>query len=673
MPMTTPPLMPLGYILANALSSQPRRCSKTLVMSILLSGTILLSACANSNVSLAGESPAGDTQGADSQEAEVPTPIDEFAPESMRPNGAQPYDQGLTVSQVEIGGNKLIQADDIRDAMATRPGALYSRAALQQDLRRVYDMGYFTDNIKATPVATSQGIVVRIEVEENAPVTNVNIQGNSIIADDELIGLFKTQTGLPQNVTQINESIKRIEKTYADKGYVLAKVTAISDDPDGSINLNINEGKVDHILLSGNRKTKDEVIRRQLTLEEGKIYNETQLREDMQRLFATQAFSDVRRVITPSAHDPSKFDVTVEVDEKRTSALSLGGGLDSGTGVFGSVGFNDPNFLGRGQDFRSVFSVGSGNLYRNRQTQANARTYQFEVGWSTPNFLGTDNAANTSTYGRSLASFNVPLAIERRFGAEVGWSRALKSHPHTAFNIGLRGEGVKLREGGSDSVLDDFDISQSVRDDMLQGGTYAMLTPTIAYDTRDNRFDPTSGWLNTIGMVGAYGIGNDSYGTVTVNLRKYMKISEKATLALNAQAGQTLLGDMPAFNAYRLGGTQSVRGFQEGGLGIGGGFLLGSAEVRTPFPFIEQISQKAPILKGLKSAFFIDAGQVLNQTSSIKSINNAFDRNTLGVSIGAGVRMTIPGVGPIRLDYAIPIAGGGRYTRRFNFGMGQKF
>jgi outer membrane protein insertion porin family len=174
-------------------------------------------------------------------------------------------------------------------------------------------------------------------------------------------------------------------------------------------------------------------------------------------------------------------------------------------------------------------------------------------------------------------------------------------------------------------------------------------------------------------MVGAYGVGNDSYGTVTVNLRKYMKLSEKITLALNAQAGQTLLGDMPAFNAYRLGGTQSVRGFQEGGLGIGGGFLLGSAEVRAPFPFVSYIEKKAPILKGLKSAFFIDAGQVINQTGSIKSINDSFDRNSMGISIGAGVRMNIPGVGPIRLDYAIPIAGGGDYVRRFNFGMGQKF
>ncbi|MEB3244398.1 MAG: BamA/TamA family outer membrane protein [Vampirovibrionales bacterium] len=632
----------------------------------LLAGTLQL--CALSQGLLAFADPA--SEALTPEEEAKPTPISEFAPESTRPSASQPYDQGLTISDVEIAGNRLVNENTIKDAMAIRPGALYSRNTLQQDLRRVYDMGYFTDNIKATPVATNKGIVVRIEVEENAPVTQVNIEGNSLIPDDELIALFKTQTGMPQNVTQLNEAISKIEKKYAEQGYVLAKVTSIADDPDGSVNLKINEGTVDHVYFSGNKKTHEDVLRRNITTEAGKVYNENQIKDDMKRLYSIQAFSDVRRVITPSTDDPSKFDVTLEVDEKRTSALSLGGGLDSGTGIFGSVGFSDPNFLGHGQDVRSVFSVGSGVLFRDRDTQASARTFQFELGWSTPSFLGTDNALSSSLYGRNLASFNVPLGIERRIGAEVGWSRAIKNHPNLAFNMALRGEGVDIKEGASQSLLNRLNVNRNDRVDQLEGGKFLSLSPTLAYDTRDNRFDPTRGWLNTIGITGAYGIGNDSYGSANVNLRRYIKLSEKTTLALNAQAGRSLIGDIPAFNAFRMGGTQSVRGFQEGGLGIGNGFLMGSAEVRSEVPFIGAFKDKLPLLNGLKSALFIDAGQLFDESS----INSAFNRPGLGVSIGAGLRMNIPGVGPIRIDYALPISSNSsRYRRRFNFGLGQKF
>jgi outer membrane protein insertion porin family len=597
-----------------------------------------------------------------------PTPLSEFAPDQVRAARNQRYDQGLTINKINIEGNKLIQTDRIKDSMIIRPGSLYSKTTLKDDLRRIYDLGYFTEKIKAVPVSTSEGIVLRIVVQENAPVTGVHIDGNTIIEDSELQSIFASQTGMPQNIGQLNESIEKVEKLYADKGYVLARVSNIEDDPDGVINLKINEGVIDKVQFVGNRKTKDFVIKRLMTSKVGDVYNEKALADDLKRVFGTQAFSDVRRVITASPDNPDKYNLTIEVDEKRTGSISVGGGVDTNTGLFGSVGYSDPNFLGRGQNVNSVFAVGSGIIGRDRSTQASARTYQFDVGWSDPSFMNTPNSLSANLYGRDYSSFNVPLGIERRIGSELAWGAPLMNYKNTSVGLSLRGENVRIRDFASNADLSEFGISSADRKDQLKGGTFVSLSPTIAFDTRDNRFNPTQGWLNTISLTGAYGLSNNSYGLASANLRKYIKIREGITLALNAQGGNSLLGDIPEFNMFRMGGAYSVRGFQEGGLGIGNGYLLSTAELRAKVPLFGKL-KNVPVLNSLSLAGFVDAGSVLGESN----FNSIFNRTGNGMSTGLGIRVNMPGIGPIRIDYAIPISGGGKYNRAWNFGVGEKF
>jgi outer membrane protein insertion porin family len=605
------------------------------------------------------------------EEPKGPTPLSDFAPEEHETAKPGTYDQGMTIADVGIDGNKLIDEQTIRDKMLMKPGTVYSKRLLQQDLRRIYDLGYFTDKIKATPVATRQGIQLRISVEENAPVTGVSIQGNSVVDTAELQALFASQTGLPQNVNQLNDTIAKIEKLYADKGYVLAKVKSIDDDPDGVINLEITEGKLADVQFIGNRKTKPFVLERNLLSKKGDVYNEKTLSGDLKRLFGTGAFSDVRRVITVSPDNPDQYNLTIEVDEKRTGAISVGGGVDTGTGFFGSVGYTDPNFLGRQQNVNAGFSVGTGIIQRDSSTQARARNYQFDVGWSTPSLFNTNNALSTSLFGRDLSSFNVPLGIERRVGSDITWSRPLeKLGPNTSGSLSLRGENIRIRDFASDADLRRFGINDRQRKGQLEGGTFISLSPTMAFDTRDNRFNPTSGWFNTVSLTGAMGLGNSSYGVASLNLRKYIKLREGMTLALNAQAGRSILGDIPEFNMFRLGGAYTVRGFSEGGLGIGSGYGLATAELRTKVPFVSNIKH-FPLKDTLTAAFFADAGTLISESK----FNSIFDRAGFGASVGAGLRFNIPGLGPIRIDYAIPISSGGdnNYIRRFNFGVGQKF
>jgi len=647
----------------------PRYASLLLAILALFSvtGTTLPTAAAQSSFLETATTQDSDTE--ESTENQT-TPLSDFAPDEIRPARGKSYDQGLTITKVSVDGNRLIDDQHIKDEMAMKPGSLYSKRNLQKDLRRIYGMGYFTEKIKAVPIATNNGIHLRIEVEENAPVTGISIEGNSLISDEELQGIFAGQTGMPQNIGQLNESIEKIEKLYAEKGYVLARVNSIADDPDGVINLTVNEGVINSVDYVGNRKTKDFVIERMMATKSGEAYNEKRLSEDLKRIFSTQSFSDVRRVITVSPEDPDKYDVTIELDEKKTGALSLGGGVDTATGLFGSLGFNDPNFRGRGESFNSAFAVGTGIIGRG-QSLASAKTYQFDVGWSTPSLHQTNNALSVGAYGRDMASMNVPLGIERRIGTVATWSRPIMSIKNTAFSLGIGGERVSLREGGSNSDLDRLGVLDNDRGRQLTGGTYLSASPTLAYDSRDNRFNPTKGMLTSLSLTGAYGLSSDSYSTISTNIRKYIKLHEGVVLALNAQGGTSALGNMPEFNMFRMGGSYSVRGFREGGLGIGSGFLLGSAELRTKVPMFGKM-KKIPFLDTMTTAFFMDAGQVLNQSQLLNDPD--YQQDGFGVSIGAGIRINIPGVGPLRVDYALPIAGGNsNYYRNFNFGIGQKF
>ncbi len=580
------------------------------------------------------------------------------------------YDKSITVHQVVIEGNTLVSEALIRNVMTLRPGVVYSKDSLQQDLKRIYELGFFTEKMKAIPKSTREGIVIYITVEENTPVTGFEVEGNQVFTEADIETVFQNQMGLPQNVESLNAAIETLEKKYAEAGYILAKVIDISDTADGTLKLKVQEGKIDQIKVVGNRKTKDFVITKNLVLKEGDVYNDTTMNDDLKRLYALQAFDDVRRVLTPSVEHPEQFDIIVEVDEKRSGAFSLGGGVDTITGFFGSVGYSDPNFLGRGENFTTQLGVGSGVIGRDTRTQARAPVYQFDIGWTTPYLAGTDNALSLNAFGRDTQSFNIPLALERRIGGGATISRALKYYENLSGSLGLKIENVAVREAANSGQLEFFNVSNTVRQRQLnQDGTFISLGPTIAFDSRDNRYDPSRGWFNTVSLGGTLGLGADSYGTANLNTRKYVKLNSSLTLAFNGQLSSSLFNDIPDFNAFRLGGPYSIRGYQEGGLGIGSGLALSTVELRTKVPLFGKLKNVA-FLETFRIAGFFDAGTLFNESE----INGVFGRRGYGTSIGAGVRLTIPGVGPLRFDYAIPMTDTNQdFEQNFSFGVGQKF
>lgn len=576
------------------------------------------------------------------------------------------------IKDIDIEGTNVIKPEYILNRIQLQRGDEFSRDLIQNDLKSIYQMGYFSDKMKAVPMQNPDGsITLKIVLEENTPVTGFTVDGNTVVSTDEILGFLAPLKGEPQNIEDINSAIVKIQECYGSKGYILARVDSLYDDPDGTINVHVNEGEINKILISGNQKTKDYVIARNILTEAGTVYNENLIREDLVRLYATQAFKDVKRDIEPAVDNPEKYDVTIQVEEQRTATFSIGGGLDSATGIFGSGGIADNNFRGLNQRVGLNVLAGS-SVVLNDSAIVNKMNMQAELSFFEPHFLNADNSLNNRVFFRDFGSYQVPLAIERRIGAEATVAHKIKNNKHLTSTLSLGLENVDLREGDESTVKSLYaskGLNIAQRADQLQGGTFLSLSPGLIYDTRDSAVNPRNGVIANVRFDEALNVAgfDNSYGKLTGSVKKYIPIGKKSSLSFLAKAGGQTWGDMPEVMQYRLGGPYSIRGYRMSSVGTGNAFYMGSVELATPIPFSDRL--KAKFLDNVRLTFFMDGGQIFNKNIS----DTLYDRPMYAVAAGMGLKVYIPGVGPLSVDYGIPITNPGASGSKsgyFTFGVG---
>src|SRR6185295_4082727 len=118
------------------------------------------------------------------------------------------------------------------------------------------------------------------------------------LSNEDLAKLFSDQLGKPQNLTQLSQAIDKVEQTYHEKGFTLARVTDVKDDPGGSVHLQIDEGVINSVQIVGNKKTKDFIVRNAIKAKPGAVYNEKNLTADLRKLYANGYFQDIRRSLS---------------------------------------------------------------------------------------------------------------------------------------------------------------------------------------------------------------------------------------------------------------------------------------------------------------------------------------------------------------------------------------
>ena len=577
-----------------------------------------------------------------------------------------------TIKKIEFYGLNSITPQELLEKMQMKEGGEYTRETLQSDLKTIYETGYFTETMKAIPSKNDDGTVtVKVVVEENVPVKDFTVEGNTVVPIEDILATLNDMKGKPQNITKLNAAISQIQELYTSKGYILARVDSVDDDPDGTINISIKEGIIDKIMIEGNEKTKDYIVARNILTEPGMIYNENLIKEDLVRLYATQAFKDVTREIEPSEEVPDAYDITIKIQEQRTASISVGGGLDTVTGLFGSMGIAENNFRGRCERLSLTGLVGTGVIL-NDSSVKDHMNIQAELSYFKPYFYNADTSLNNRLFFRDFGSYQIPLAIERRYGGEMTVAHRLKKNRHATSSFSLGVENIDVREGdfnGISGLYNKYNIPIARRAEQLEGGLFMSLSPALIYDTRDSATVTRHGTMASLRFDENIGLNgfDKTNGKLTGMIKQYVPVGKKSSLTFTAKGGGAIHGDIPEVMAYRLGGPYTIRGFKMSGVGTGNAFIMGSAEFATPIPFMDRT--RIAFLNNIRFTVWADAGKVFDGTIS----NKLYDRPEYAVSAGIGLKVFIPGMGPLSIDYGIPLTNPGNSGSKngyFTFGVG---
>ena len=298
---------------------------------------------------------------------------------------------------------------------------------------------------------------------------------------------------------------------------------------------------------------------------------------------------------------------------------------------------------------------------------------QGELSFFEPYFLNADNSFMSKLFYRSLGSYQVPLAVEERFGIEATIGHKIKSNEHLSSTLSFGLEKVNVMEGDRNTISDMYavkglDIAQRAR--QLEGGLFFNISPGVVYDTRDSALNPRNGVLATARYDESFCLDgfNKTNGKLAGMVKRFIPIAKFSSLSFTARAGGKIHGDdMPEVMAYRLGGPYTIRGYKVNGVGTGDAFVMGSVELATPVLFLDRL--KANFFKNLRLTFFVDAGKIFRPYIT----DTLYDRPMQAITAGVGLKLYIPGVGPLSVDYGIPITNPGQYGSKggyFTFGVG---
>ncbi|MDX2231351.1 MAG: BamA/TamA family outer membrane protein [Leptolyngbyaceae cyanobacterium bins.349] len=636
-------------------------------------------------------------------------------PTTTPPQTAEPEPRVLVAEVLVVGAEGAFQ-DEVYNAIQTRPGRTTTRGQLQQDINAIFATGFFS-NVRAVPEDTPLGVRVTFEVVLNPVLQSVQVEGNRVLPQDVVTNTFQEQYGRVLNLNALQEGIKQINKWYQDNGYVLGQVLespAVS--PSGVVTLQVAEGEVANLRVrylnkegnecirndkggfslvdpetkqpvldkNGNptscrNRTREFIVTREFETKPGDIFNRAKVEEDIRRVFGLGIFDDVRLGLEPSPDDPRKVVVVPTIVEKNTGSIFASAGISSASGLFGSVGYQQQNFGGNNQRLSAEVQVGQRELL-------------FDLGFTDP-WIGGDPFRTSYTVNLfrrrtislifdggdpdiDLPNGDTPRIL--RTGGFISFTRPLNGNPYRraewTASLGLQYQRVSIRDRDGelspiDQLGNDLSFSGTGRDDLLS------LQFGVVQDRRNDTLRPTQGSFLRLGSeqfipIGSGSIlgnrlrGSYSYYIPTQLLRLTRGCRGASprpadcpqTFAFNFQGG-AFVGDLPPYEAFALGGANSVRGYDEGDLAAARYYVQGTVEYRFP------------IFSIFSGALFVDGAYNFGSQGLVPG-NPGGIRNKpgSGFGYGVGVRVQSP-LGPIRVDFGINDQG----DTRINFGIGERF
>ena len=532
-----------------------------------------------------------------------------------------------------------------------------------------------------------------VEFKNNARFTAEQIrQGTVVLGRPVKPRMLEGQIFTPKG---LEKDIEAIQDFYGAYGYIgkgdreRIRVDAIknANTERGTMDLvyQVDEGepsKIEKIEIRGNTKTKDKVIRRELAVSPGEVFDMVRVKLSKERLEGLQYFTPGKVQTSVEPTDvPSLKNLIVDVEEGPSGNFYFGAGFSSIDQLFGYVGmtqgnfdlFNPPYFTGGGQKLRLQATIGT-------------RQETYELTFVEPWFLNRKLALEVELFHRDIQYYS-DLYDQRETGARLSLTRALFTD---AFRVGLsytiENVGIHFGSGTSTNVVrvegpgrdrSELVVPPSVSPTLLQEQGDRLVSKvgvSLTYDTRGGGLLPNRGQRTSLGVSVAGGpLGGDTdFYKLELDSKWYFKgFFQGHVLELGASAGVVeAYGDstrVPLFDRFFLGGANTVRGYKFRHVGpkdefkepIGGGtYWFASAEY------------SIPIIERLRFAAFYDIGMVYQNAYSFDT--HGFNTGTYNDDWGVGIRLNIPQLGPLRLDYAFPITHGSDTSGsgRFQFSVG---
>lgn len=580
----------------------------------------------------------------------------------------------VEIHSVAFAGNSALSSKELKKVVKTKRKNLLSfitksgrlnSEALDADVAAIRDLymsrGYIDIQVTGPEIARTDGRAdVTFTVREGIQyyVGKVSYSGVQVFPQEELTRGLKLTSGAVYSPQTVRADIDAIRNLYGTRGYIDLQAGA-DTSPAGKgvidVGFRVDEGAqsyVEHINISGNTRTKDKVIRREVAVSPGDVYNSVRVDATKQRLQGLNYFSRVD-TFPSDTFVPGRKDLNISLEEKRTGSLNFGAGFSSIDNLLGFAEVTQSNF-----DITNFHGfTGGGQKFRTR-AQYGTRRKDFVVSLTEPYFLDQKVSLGGELFYRD-ASFVSSVYNERRIGFDLNARKAINDF--ASFRMGYRIEDVTIHNVDADAS----EVIRNSEGSLLQ----SQISAGITYDTRDSYMLTRRGQrvdLQTYVAGGFLGGEVEIYG-FSLEGSKYFSLPWDTILVLNAEiANVSTWGggeNVPIFDRLYLGGPNNLRGFRfrdvgpkdENGEPIGGNSLV-RGTVEYTFPIVDRV----------RGAVFYDIGGV--SAGSYKFGGN------INSDVGVGVRLDLP-IGPIRIDYGIPLKADSQNdsSGRFNFNIGYQF
>jgi outer membrane protein insertion porin family len=573
----------------------------------------------------------------------------------------------VTATDVQVvGANQELQ-EIIRKVIKTQAGGETSQSQLQKDVAAILDTGLFS-NVSVNSFSTQAGLNVVYQVQP-VIVRSLQLSGAKVLTYQVAQQRLQSQIGTTISPAALQQGVAQINKWYADNGYNLARVLSIKPSSQGILTVNVAEGLVSEIKFrfvndegktvdsKGNPvggRTKPDFLQQQLKLKPGQIFQENIVKQDIQQLYQTGLFQTVNVALEG---DATKLDLVYQLKETGARGVNLGGSYNADEGLTGTISYQDQNVGGINDTLGVNVSVSSRDLQFNSKLVSPYRpTNPDRLGYTVNGFR---NREVSETFDDKIKLANGDKVREGQIGGSVSLQRPIDDW-NTSLGLNYTRTSMRDRQGNitpNDAQGNPLSASGTGIDDLTT------VSFTATKDQRDNPLNPTQGSVLSLSTEQSVpiGQGNISLNRLKANYSQYLPVQlfntkQPQVFAVNLQAG-TVIGNLPPYESFNLGGSNSVRGYDSGDVGSGRTYVLASAEYRFPvFPIVGGV---------LFADFASDLGSgdtVLGDPAGVR------DKPGYGFGYGAGVRVNSP-LGLIRADYGI----NGQGESKVHLGIGQRF